>query len=79
MDLHRLTLATGKTEDTGEAEYWIGAVRDYEDMFGFELYDFDQKSIAQFLYPDRVTAEIAHGAMFKVLEHVVLVAAQLPE
>jgi hypothetical protein len=53
VELNRLTLATGKTDDTGEAEYWISDVREYEDMIGFEVFDFSKEPVMQFLYGAR--------------------------
>jgi len=74
MDLHRFTLLTGPTDETGEAEYWIGDVREFEDMWGFELLDYSKTAIAQFLFADEVGAQVARGAMFKSLKDVVAIS-----
>jgi hypothetical protein len=73
MELNRLTRATGPADDTGEAEYWISDVREFEDMLGFEILDWEHKPMAQFLYPSREKAEAARGAMFKVLADAVAI------
>jgi len=74
MELHRLSLLTGPTDETGEAEYWISDVREFEDMWGFELFDYGKTTIAQFLFEDELAAQVARGAMFKILEDVVAIS-----
>jgi len=74
MELHRLTLLTGPTDETGEAEYWIGNVLEVEDMWGFEHLDYSKTAIAQFLFADESEAQIARGAMFKALKDVVAIS-----
>ena len=79
MGPHRVTLATGKTDDTGEAEYLSTDVREYEETFGTEILDYRHELVTQFLYTERTKAEVARVAMFKVLADVVEVATASDE
>lgn len=74
MELHRVTLLTGPTDETGEAEYWISDVRKFEDMWGFEFFDYGKAAIAQFLFEDELGVQVARGAMFKTLKDVVAIS-----
>jgi hypothetical protein len=74
VELNRITRLTAPSDETGEAEYWITDVREYEDMQGFEVLDCEQSSIAQFLYADAKQADIARERMFGALRDVVSIA-----
>ena len=78
MELHRLTILTEPTDETGEVEYWIGDVPEFEGMWGFELFDYCKAALAHFLFADEVGAQVARGAMFKTLKDVVAVSV-MPE
>ena len=80
MELHRITLATAPSDISGEAEYWLTEVREYEGEWGFEVLEGEnRKSHLQFVYTTRDQAATARVLMFKVLADAVAVTSGLPE
>ena len=68
MELHRITLATAPSDISGEAEYWLTEVREYDEQFGFEILEGEQRNPhLQFLYPTHDQAATAGVLMFRVL------------
>ena len=54
MELHRITLATAPSDISGEAEYWLTDVREYEEAWGFEVLEGEnRKTHLKFLYATR--------------------------
>ena len=79
MGLHRITLATAPSDVSGEAEYWLTHVREYDELFGFEVLEGEQRTPhRQFLYPTHDQAATARVLMFKVLADAVAVVSELP-
>ena len=80
MELHRITLATAPSDVSGEAEYWLTEVREYDELFGFEILEGEHRTPhLQFLYHTHDQAATARVLMFKVLADVVAVTSGLPE
>lgn len=61
IDLLPATAADADLEN--EAGYWLTAVEQRGELWGFELLDGEQKPIVQFLYPDEVAATTARVAI----------------
>jgi hypothetical protein len=78
MELHRITLANAPSDRSGEAEYWLTDVRQYEDEWGLEILDQERQPIGQFLYEDNETAEKRRVSMFTVLADTVGFSFGLP-
>ena len=79
MELHRITLATAPSDVSGEAEYWLTEVREYDELFGFEILEGEQRTPhTQFLCPTHDQAATARVLMFKVLADAVAVVSELP-
>ena len=80
MELYRITLATAPSGVSGEAEYWLTDVREYEEEWGFEVLEGEsRKSHLQFLYGTKDQAATARVLMFKVLADAVAVTSNLSE
>ena len=80
MVLHRITLANAPLDVSGEAEYWLTEVREYEAEWGFEVLEGEnRKSHLQSLYATKDQAATARVLMFKVLADAVAVTSGLPE
>ena len=79
MELHRVTLATAPSDISGRAEYWLTEVREYDELFGFEILEGEQRNPhLQFLYSTHDQAAIARVLTFKVLADAVTVTYRLP-
>ena len=80
MGPHRVTLVTAPSDISGRAKYWLTDLREYEDEWGFEVLEGEnRKSHLQFLYRTRDQAATARVLIFKVLADAVAVSSSLPE
>ena len=80
MALHRITLATAPSDISGEAEYWLTDVREYEEEWGFEVLKGETRTPhLKFLYATKDQAATARVLMFKVLADAVAVTSDLSE